>query len=208
MKRKDIMHRSLQSLKHAKIRTAFTSLAISVGAFTISAALSAGYGTKQYIEDLLAENVDISEKKALLDAVAFAEAGVIFFGCLALLASVFGIINTQYISVLERKRQIGMMRSLGVHAKDVSKLFRYEAGLIGLFGGLIGCALAFILTLFNDPLIRMLQTNPNEQPPKLLIFDWVSSSALLIFLIIIAVIAGYFPARKAAKLRPVEALRG
>ena len=66
-------------------------------------------------------------------------------GILALIASVFGIINTQYISVLERTQQIGLMKALGMRGKHVAKLFRYEAASIGLLGGVIGAALALKL---------------------------------------------------------------
>ena len=67
---------------------------------------------------------------------------MIGFGVLALIASVFGIINTQYISVLERTQQIGLMKALGTRGKDVGRLFRYEAASLGLFGGIIGAGLA------------------------------------------------------------------
>ena len=75
-------------------------------------------------------------------ALAILQYGLIGFGMLAILASVFGIINTQYISVLERTREIGLMKSLGLKSKDVSRLFRYEAALIGFLGGVIGVIIA------------------------------------------------------------------
>jgi putative ABC transport system permease protein len=62
------------------------------------------------------------------------------FGILALIASVFGIINTQYISVLERTREIGLMKALGMRGRHVSRLFQYEAAWIGFLGGTLGAA--------------------------------------------------------------------
>ena len=59
------------------------------------------------------------------------------FAKLALIASVFGIINTQDISVLERTSQIGLMKALGMRRRDIGKLFRYEAAWIGFLGGAV-----------------------------------------------------------------------
>ncbi|OYW43245.1 hypothetical protein B7Z28_00955, partial [Candidatus Saccharibacteria bacterium 32-45-3] len=73
---------------------------------------------------------------------------VIGFGVLALIASVFGIVNTQYISVLERTSQIGLMKALGMPNRGIGSLFRYEAAWIGFFGGLIGIALAWVAVYF------------------------------------------------------------
>lgn len=145
---------------------------------------------------------DVHEE--LFTAVNIAQWGLMGFGGLALLASVFGIINTQYISVLERTRQIGLMKALGMRRRDIARLFRYEAAWIGFLGGAIGVFVAFLVSLANpliaeflnlDDGVRVLQINPLEV------------LGLVVGLMVIAVLAGYFPARKAAKLDPIEALR-
>ena len=130
---------------------------------------------------------------------------VIGFGILALIASVFGIINTQYISVLERTQQIGLMKALGMRGKHVAKLFRYEAASIGLLGGVIGAALAYGVGTAMNPWIT--ETLSLGEGNYLLVFEPISIVILLIALMLIAIVAGYFPARKAAKLDPIEALR-
>lgn len=127
------------------------------------------------------------------------------FGILALIASVFGIINTQYISVLERTSQIGLMKALGMRGRDVSKLFRYEAAWIGFLGGVIGIALAWVGGELANPYIT--EALSLGEGNYLLAFVPWQAALLLAGLTLVAVVAGYFPARKAAKLDPIEALR-
>jgi len=145
---------------------------------------------------------DIQE--VLFQFINVVQYGAAGFGLLAILASVFGIINTQYISVLERTQQIGLMKALGARRKDIGRLFRYEAGWVGFLGGTIGTGLALLAGLLN-PWIT--QTLVLEKGTELLKFNPLTSVILIASLIVIAIMAGYFPARKAAKLDPIEALR-
>lgn len=130
---------------------------------------------------------------------------LIGFGALAVLTSVFGIINTQYISVLERTQQIGLMKALGMRRRDVGRLFKLEAAWIGFLGGAIGSGLAFAVGTAANPWIR--ETLTLGENTNLLIFQpWVFG-VVIIGLMLISVGAGILPARKAAKLDPIEALR-
>lgn len=130
---------------------------------------------------------------------------LIGFGALAVLTSVFGIINTQYISVLERTQQIGLMKALGMRRRDVGRLFKLEAAWIGFLGGAIGSGLAYIAGTAANPWIRDVLTLGDKT--NLLIFQpWVFA-AVILGLMIVSVGAGILPARKAAKLDPIEALR-
>lgn len=126
------------------------------------------------------------------------------FAVLALIASVFGIINTQYISVLERTSQIGLMKALGMSRGGVAQLFRNEAAWIGFLGGALGAVLALVLGWFVNPIITKALDLGDQ---TLLVFVWWQIALMIVMLVIIAVIAGWFPARKAARLDPIEALR-
>lgn len=127
------------------------------------------------------------------------------FGILALIASIFGIINTQYISVLERTSQIGLMKALGMPNRGVGKLFRYEAAWIGFLGGVVGIFLAWVAVFFLNPWVTSVLNLGDGN--RLLKFEWPSALLLIVLLIVIAIVAGWFPSRKAAKLDPIEALR-
>jgi len=167
-------------------------------------------------KDILALNggsyYDVStfaDEKAIVQAgINAISAGLAGFGFLTLLAAVFGIINTQYISVLERTSQIGLMKSLGMRKSDVSKLFRYEAALIGLIGGIIGVVVAYGITFLNPVIKNALKLqNAAGVDTNLLQPHWLAWILLVLVLMIISILSGYLPARKAAKMNPIEALR-
>jgi putative ABC transport system permease protein len=130
---------------------------------------------------------------------------VAVFGAITVIASIFGIINTMYISVLERTREIGLMKALGMSGRDVGWLFRIEAAWIGFLGGMIGALGALALGLALNPwLTKQLDLGEGN---SILRFDIPQILALIAALTLVAIIAGWLPSRKAARLDPIEALR-
>lgn len=144
-------------------------------------------------------------QKFLLQFISILQGIVIGFAFLAVIASVFGVINTQYISVLERTQQIGLMKALGMRRRDIARLFRFEAAWIGLLGGALGAGIAVGLgTLLNPWITKTIELGSGN---KLLIFEPITIAIVIFGLMLVAVLAGILPARKAGKLDPVEALR-
>jgi putative ABC transport system permease protein len=136
-------------------------------------------------------------------SIGILQAVVIGFGVITIFASIFGIINTQYISVLERTKEIGLMKALGMRSFDVKNLFKIEAAWIGFLGGSLGGVLAWLISFVANPWINK-KTNLDQ---NLLIFNAREVVGLIFVLVVVAVVAGILPARKASKLDPIEALR-
>lgn len=130
--------------------------------------------------------------------------GIVFgFGAITLIASVFGVVNTMYISVLERTREIGLMKALGMSRRSLRWLFRIEAAWIGLLGGVIGSLAGWGVGSLLNPLI----TEQLKLDNHLLVFPLGQILIMIGILVLVAMLAGMLPARKAARLDPVEALR-
>jgi putative ABC transport system permease protein len=142
---------------------------------------------------------------ALYQFVGVLQIVLIGFGVVAVMTAVFGIINTQYISVLERVQEIGLMKALGMAGADVGRLFQIEAGLIGLVGSCFGTIAGFIFGLATNPAITSaLGLDPGVD---LMEFTFLGTFGVVVLLTVTSVLAGLLPARQAARLDPVDALR-
>lgn len=130
---------------------------------------------------------------------------IVVFSVITVVASIFGIVNTLYISVLERTREIGLMKALGMRKRSINLLFIFEAMWIGFIGGTMGILVGYGLGSLVNPIInKKLELGSGV---SLLEFKPDQMILLVGALMIVAMIAGLLPARKASKLDPIEALR-
>src|SRR5205085_39484 len=129
------------------------------------------------------------------------------FGSLALAVASLGIVNTLVMAILERRREIGIMKALGASDNDVRSLFFAEAGAMGMLGGAFGVLLGWgigrlINAGTNAWLLR--QQIPSEDIWSVPL--WLVLGAIG-FSIFVSLFSGLYPAGRAARLDPVQALR-
>ncbi len=128
------------------------------------------------------------------------------FGVVALTAASFGIINTLFMAVQERTKEIGLMKAVGMSKGKIFALFSIEATLLGLFGSLLGVGAANILGRFANNFASEGFLKDFEGL-TLLSFRWESVTVIILIITLIAFLSGTLPAKKASKLDPIEALR-
>ncbi|OLC91315.1 MAG: hypothetical protein AUH86_20815 [Acidobacteria bacterium 13_1_40CM_4_58_4] len=129
------------------------------------------------------------------------------FGSLALAVATLGIINTLVMAILERRREIGVLKALGAADRDVKQLFFIEAGIMGLLGGILGAFLGWLIgraLTFGTNLYLHRQNLPGVDISSV---PWWLGLGAIAFAILVSLAAGLYPASRAARLDPVQALR-
>jgi len=129
------------------------------------------------------------------------------FGSLALTVASLGIINTLVMAILERRREIGVLKALGATDRDVRSLFFAEAGAMGLLGGICGVTLGWLIGLALTWGTTFYLKRQDLPGVKISYVPWWLAVGAIAFAVIVSLIAGLYPASRAAKLNPVEALR-
>ena len=129
------------------------------------------------------------------------------FGSLALAVASLGIVNTLVMAVMERRREIGIMKALGASDGDVKRIFFFEAGSLGLLGGALGTGLGWTIGRVINFVTNVFLQRQDIKPENFWVIPpWLVGLAL-VFSVFVSLFAGLYPASRAAKLNPVEALR-
>lgn len=129
------------------------------------------------------------------------------FGSLALTVASIGIINTLVMAILERRREIGIMKAIGASDEDVRGLFFAEAGAMGLLGGVLGVALGWLIGRVIDFGTNIYLNRQGFPPEHIWTVPWWLVVFALGFAFVVSLLSGLYPASRAAKLDPVQALR-
>ena len=139
----------------------------------------------------------------LNDILTIVEIVLIGIAAISLLVGGIGIANTMYTAVIERTKEIGVMKSIGAQNRDILFIFVIESGMLGLVGGAIGIALGIAMSKLVEYLaFQFLGTNLIKA-----FFPWYLIAGALLFSFLVGTVSGFFPARQAANLKPVDAIR-
>jgi len=155
------------------------------------------YGEKTYSaisSQQIAERVG-----SIFSILSFVLGGI---ASISLVVAGVGIANTMFTAVLERTREIGIMKAIGATNFNIMEIFLIESALLGFIGGVVGCVIGFvfsqIISIFASGMLPV-------QFQTIVTLDMILMG--LGFSIFVGIISGLYPARRAAKLQPVEALR-
>ncbi|NTW61070.1 ABC transporter permease [Candidatus Saccharibacteria bacterium] len=145
----------------------------------------------------------IGTVSTIINAISYALIG---FGAVALLAASFGVINTLFMAVQERTKEIGLMKAVGMSGGRVFILFSIEAILLGFWGSLIGMSLAYVV---GSGLSNYASQTFLKDLKGFTLIEFPITYLLIVMgvVMLIAYLAGTLPARRAAKLNPIDALR-
>ena len=135
----------------------------------------------------------------MLDMIQIVLAGI---AAISLVVGGIGIMNTMYTAVLERRKEIGIMKAVGARNSDIFKLFFIESGFLGSAGGLIGIALGFGFA----KLVQIIALQGFDITLRATFNPLLMTSALL-FSFFVGSISGVMPAMQASRLKPIESLR-
>ena len=173
------------------------------------------FDSKEQIEEYIQAYNDIEGNKPIkytdtlsiimgyVDSLTGTITGVLVgFAAISLVVSSIMIAIIIYTSVLERRKEIGILRSLGARKKDISAVFIAESGMIGLLAGILGVVISFILFMPLNLIIEKYLMVGN-----LIAIEWWHVVMMILISTVLSVIAGFIPSRIASRKDPVTCLR-
>jgi putative ABC transport system permease protein len=151
---------------------------------------------------------------ALIDQFEEIRTGFLFMdmilaavGMIAIVVASLGIINTMVMSILERYSEIGIMKAVGAGDGDIKKIFFFESSVIGLFGGIFGLALGWVVSGFINKIINYFLAKQGVPFIDYFNFPWWLCLGAVLFAVVVSLVSGIYPAIRAARVDPVVALR-
>lgn len=158
------------------------------------------------VQDTLGEEVTVMSSQVVTETtesvMTIIEAILGGIAAISLVVAGIAVINTMTISVMERTREIGVMKALGAKNKDVLLMFLTESSMTGLIGGVLGVVFGILLAQIASTILMLMMEVTLTSVTSLEV-----GVLGVIFAVITGTVSGFFPSRKAAQLAPVEALR-
>jgi len=156
-----------------------------------------GYST-EYVGDTVKQIIQIfSYFRILLGA----------FGLIALIVAALGTFNTLTISLLERIREVGLMKVMGMNSRDIYFLFMAESVFIGFTGGIIGIIFGHALGMVINAILALLAQKAGVDALSVFYTPWTFPVYIGIFSLVVSFITGWYPARRAVKVDALDAIR-
>ena len=128
-------------------------------------------------------------------------------GMIGITVASLGIVNTMVMSILERYREIGVMKAVGATDGDVQKIFFFESGMIGLLGGVFGLLLARVVSFVINQVVNGFTRGQGVPFIQYFNFPWWLCLGAIVFSVVVSLTAGIYPTLRAARVDPVVALR-
>ena len=201
----------MKKIQFTSVSDLFASARQSRGYSTIGIRLS----SPKYVEPIKKQMEELGfETFSFMDQLQEIKTGFIFLdmflfavGMIAITVASLGIINTMVMSILERYKEIGIMKAVGASDRDVKKIFFFEAGVIGFMGGVFGLALGWIVSLLINFIINGFANRQGVPYINYFSFPWWLCLGAIVFSILVSLTAGIYPTIRAARVDPVVALR-
>jgi len=162
-------------------------------------------------EELIAEGYRVTALSKTVEQASKIFQGVqavlATFGSIALIVSAIGMFNTMTVTLLERTKEIGIMRTIGAAPADIKWLFVSESIVVGFLGGLSGIAMGVALGMMINLLLNLAASQFGGQSVALFSFPLDFLTFIALFSAGVGYLTGIFPARRAATLNPLDAIR-
>jgi len=163
---------------------------------------------KTHIEELGLETFAfVDQFGEITKAFIFMDMFLFAVGMIAIVVASLGIINTMVMSILERYKEIGIMKAIGASDADVKRIFLFESGVIGFLGGVFGLVLGWIVSTVINQVVNHFTTRQGVPRMEYFSFPWWLCLGAIAFSILVSLMAGIYPTVRAARVDPVIALR-